>query len=125
MTVSREWMGQVRRVLEDIEDAAAKKRAAAQEAPESQARRAFELYEFNAGMVPLEQTPRARAEREILRIAWTYGWQPAVSRYLDAQAAPSLSALTDDQVEQLLERMQRYLDCAMTAGDFDEALPAR
>ena len=118
----RENVARVRRLLEE---AVQEKRAQQTRSPEQQAQGAFQLYEFNIGMAPLEQTPRARAEREIHRIAWTYGWQAEVARALDFHAATSLSALDDPQVDELAARMRRLLDCAMNACDFEDVLPAR
>lgn len=43
--------------------------------PERRALAAFQRYQYNGGLPPIEQSPRARAEREIQRIAMTYGWQ--------------------------------------------------
>lgn len=118
----RDNVARVRRLLEE---AAQEKVKQQERSTEDHARTAFQLYEFNVGMAPLEQTPRARAEREIHRIAWTYGWQGEVARALDTQGAISLSALDDDQVERLAAKMRRLLDSAMCGCDSEDALPAR
>lgn len=97
------------------------------ETAETQAAREFRQYEINAAppLICIEQSARARAEREIHRIALTYGWGTEVTRQLDRHRAASVSGLDDDTVDQLLDHMRRLLDRAMNACDSDEDLPAR
>lgn len=95
-------------------------------AAESEVRRAFELYEFNtAPGEPLDQSPKARREREIARIARWYGWGDEIARHLDAAGVGSLSALSDDSSEALLERLQRLETCMQEGLDPPDAAPAR
>lgn len=93
--------------------------------PERRALAAFQHYQYNGGLPPIEQSPRARAEREIQRIALTYGWQGAVVRALDDAGATELAGLDDQLLDGLARQMREYVDRAMTACDFDEAPPAR
>lgn len=117
MTVGLKWAGAVREILRDARPA---------ETPESKARREFALYDFNAAPAPvLEQTPRARAEREIGRIATWYGWAPEIARALDRAGAVSLAGLEEHQVEQLLDRMRQLEDCAQSGLDGPDTPPAR
>jgi hypothetical protein len=96
------------------------------ESLEAAAARAFQLHEFNARpALVVEQTPRARRERDIERIAIWYGWTSEVVRALDAAGTSSLSALSDDELESLQERMRRLEDCAREGLDCPDALPAR
>lgn len=118
MTVNKGWVQQVKAVVADIQ-------RARPHTAEARATRDFHRYQAHTRLPVLVQTPRARAEREIERIALTYGWQIAVSRALDAAGAVSVECLDDSQVDQLLERMRAYVDQAMTACDCEEAPPAR
>jgi hypothetical protein len=86
--------------------------------------RAYEVYSFNTA-APVEQAPRDLAARAINRIAMTYGWPHAVQQFLDAAQVPSISLLSNEQVDQLLERMRHLESCAQTGCDSDEAPPAR
>lgn len=98
----------------------------ATEPPELQASRAFELYSFNADAIPaIEQTPRARLEREILRIASWYNWGGEISRALDAAKVATLSALTEDQADALVTRLKTLETCVQEGLDCPDAPPAR
>lgn len=94
---------------------------------EAETNRQFRLYEFNAGLPPLviEQTPRARSERDIERIAAWYGWNNEILRALDAARAESLQALSDSEVEELRDRMRRLEECVREGLDCPDAPPAR
>lgn len=107
----------MKRILQDAKPA---------ETTEGRARRDFALYEFNAAPPPvLEQTPRARAEREIGRIAAWYGWASEITRALDCAGAVSFAGLEEHQVEQLLARMRQLEDCAQSGLDGPDTPPAR
>lgn len=95
---------------------------------ESSVFRAWRRYEDNAEqLVPpaLDTSPSARLIREILRIAQTYGWQPAVAAYLDARGLGSLASLTESELEELADRMAGYVEAAQYGCDPFDALPAR
>lgn len=97
-----------------------------EDAEEARRRSAFQLYEFNtAPPLVLDQSPAARAAREIMRVVNWYGWGGEIERALDAAGVGSLSALTLDQVEQLRDHMQRLERCAQDGCDSPDALPAR
>lgn len=120
MTVNRNWVRQVEDVLAEI--------APRREQPDTAeilAQRAFQLHEFNTALAPIEQSPRARAIREITRIATWYGWGGEVARALDAEHAVALSALSPASLEQLLSRMRQLEECVQNGGDAPDAPPAR
>jgi hypothetical protein len=93
---------------------------------EVQARKAFQLYEFNtAPAPPLDMSPRAKAQREIMRIASWYGWGGEIERALDAAGEASMSGLSMRQMDQLLGRMVRLEHCIQEGCDPADAPPAR
>lgn len=93
---------------------------------EIQAQRAFALYEANTDPGPvIAQTPAARLQREILRIAGWYGWWGEIYRALDAAGVSSLEGLAFGQLEQLQGRMARLEDCTQEGLDLPDAPPAR
>lgn len=118
-----EWTEKVREVLSRAQPLP--QLAVAQ--PEAQAQRAFQLYEFNAGPVlVVEQTPRARAIREIGRItAWHRGLEHEVPRALDAAGVADLASLDDTALDQLLDRMRLLEDNIYNGGDSPDAPAAR
>lgn len=120
MTVSTKWVQQVENVLAEIAP-----RAKPATTPEFQALQAFQLYDFNAGHPAIEQTPRARAMREITRIATWYGWTGEIARVLDATGALSLAGLEEESLEELLTRMRLLEECVQNGGDAPDAPPAR
>lgn len=122
MSVSREWIGQVREVMGEI---GATRQAPRPPGLETEAWRAYQWHEAHAAHPPLEQTPRARGIRQINRIALRYGWGQEVARHLDMAGAGALSDLQDYEVEELRAHMEQLVDRAMTACDLDDDLPAR
>ncbi len=94
---------------------------------EAEARHAFQLYELNYPRAPLvvAQSPRARMQREIERIAAWYGWTSEVIRALDAHQASTMDALDDDAISALFERMRMLEDCAQQGCDSPDSPPAR
>lgn len=93
--------------------------------PDAQRMRAFEYYEFNVGLPVVEQTHRARALREIARIATWYGWGAEVTRALDAEGVAAAGELSDDGIEKLVTRMKALEDCAQSGCDPDDMPSAR
>ena len=93
---------------------------------EAAANDAFAYFECNAPQpIVVEQTPEARAIREIMRIATWYGWPGEITRALDAAGATVLQSLDSEQLQDLLERMRTLEDCVHTGGDSPNAPPAR
>ena len=115
--VGLKWAGKVRELLAE---------ARPREDAETQAGRAFQHFEFNtAAPIYAEQTPRARAEREVGRIAAWYQLPGEVTRALDRAGVTVVSALDDQALEQLLARMRTLEDCIQNGGDAPDAPAAR
>ena len=72
----------------------------------------------------LQQTPRARAIREVNRIALQYGWASEVSKFLDQCHCSTVSRLEDKDLQQLLERMRQLQDCRQYIVGSPDAPPA-
>lgn len=122
MTVNRQWHGQVKQVLDDLARVAKRRR----ESTETQAQQAFQLYEFNTQPpIVAEQTPQARAMREVARIANWYGFQDEVTRALDAWGLSTVAALDQEQIEQLVVHMRQLEDCRQNGGESPYAPAAR
>jgi len=94
------------------------------EAPEMQATQAFQLYSFNVAHPVLDQSPRARAIREISRIAGQYGWGDEVARVLAAAGAATLPDLDDYPLTWLLERLRQLQECRHFGGYSPDEPPA-
>lgn len=93
---------------------------------EAAANDAFAYFEANAPQpIVVDQSPEARAIREIMRIANWYGWPGEVTRALDSAGALSLHSLESDQLSRLLQRMRTLEDCVQNGGDAPDAPPAR
>jgi len=73
----------------------------------------------------LDQEERARIMREILRISMRYGWTSVVEVALDKARAPALRHLDTPQLIALSDQLRNFVDCAMTACDLADDLPAR
>lgn len=91
--------------------------------------RAYDYWAYNAsalGPPPrLDQSPRARAIREINRIAAWRRWGDEVARWLDRSGAESLADLELSDIEALRDHMRRLEDCGHMACDLDDEFPAR
>lgn len=93
---------------------------------EAAALKAFAIYEVNAPTpFVLEQTPKARAMREIMRIASWYQWHGEIERALDRVGVSALTDLEDYELEELLSRMRQLEDCVQNGTDAPDAPPAR
>lgn len=73
----------------------------------------------------LEQTPRSRSIRRILRIVETNQWPQVLEMALDQAEAPTLAHLKDDEVEGLLNQLLQLEDCVHVCGDSPYSPPAR
>jgi hypothetical protein len=65
----------------------------------------------------LEQSPRARSLRRILRIVEFNHWPQVLEAALDEAEVGSLASLDDEQVERLLTRLTQLEDCAILCAD--------
>ncbi len=73
----------------------------------------------------LEQSPRARKIRRVLRLVETYQWPQVLELALDQAGAPMLSALPDDALDSLHEHLVALEDCMQVCGDSPYSPPAR
>lgn len=73
---------------------------------------------------PVDVSPRAKKMRAIIRIADMYGWHSAITHYLETRGVPYLSDLSDPQLDDLLSRMDGFVDAAMMGASLEECLPA-
>lgn len=73
---------------------------------------------------PVDVSPRARTTRAILRIADLYGWQSAIVHFLETKGVSYLSDLTNPQLDDLLDRMNGYVDAAEMGCSIEGCLPA-
>ena len=92
---------------------------------ESEAWQRFEIEQGLQTPAPLEQTPRARAIRDINRIAMRHGWASEIVAALDRAGVSYLAQLHDHEVHDLHHHMCHLVDCAQTACDPRDSLPAR
>lgn len=92
-------------------------------------RSGYNYWAYNASCLaappPLNQSPRARAMREINRIAAWRRWGDEVARWLDRAGVEALADLDDEQLEGLRDHMRRLEDCGHMACDLDDDFPAR
>jgi hypothetical protein len=96
------------------------------ETAESAALRLFQLHEFNsAPVVVVDQSPRARTERQVERIAAWYGWQAEIVRALDSECVASLQGLSESGLDTLHARRKQLEECAQHGLDCPDAAPAR
>lgn len=73
---------------------------------------------------PVDVSPRAKRMRAIMRIADCYGWHSAIVHFLETKGVSYLSDLTNPQLEDLLDRMDGYVDAAETGCSLEYGLPA-
>ncbi|MCU1139470.1 hypothetical protein [Stenotrophomonas maltophilia] len=73
---------------------------------------------------PLDRSPRARKIRAIQRIADAHCWHSAITHFLDLKDAEYISDLTDPQLDDLLDRMNGYVDAASMGCSLADSLPA-
>lgn len=75
--------------------------------------------------IVLDDAPRARAEREIMRIASWYGWGAEIVRAIDAAGCVSMAGMSNAQIEALQTRMKVLEECVQEGLDPPDAPPAR
>ena len=95
---------------------------------ETSARRRWRAFQRNAdqlGPPPLDTSHKARLCRKIQRIADRHRWQVAIDDFLDKKGVGCLESLTEPQLEDLMGRMEGYLDAAHQGCDMPDDLPAR
>lgn len=89
----------------------------------------FEWYAANCEAlepIKLDQTPTARAVREIGRLAARYPWgAEVIRRAMDRQAVATPEELTADAIYELRDELRKLDQCAQFACDLDDLPPAR
>ena len=80
----------------------------------------LEVLVFN----PVDTSHRAKATREILRIARSNQWEDAIVMFLETKGVPYLSDLTEPQLDDLLGRMHGLVDAAENGYSLPDCLPA-
>lgn len=73
---------------------------------------------------PLDMSPRAKKMRSIRRIADAHNWHSAIEHFLDMKDAEYVSDLTNPQLDDLLLRMQGFVDAAEMGCSLADSLPA-
>lgn len=73
---------------------------------------------------PVDVSPRAITTRAILRIADMHGWRAAITHFLETKGTSYIEDLTMPQLDDLLDRMQGYVDAAETGCSLEDCLPA-
>lgn len=72
----------------------------------------------------VDVSPRAMKMHEISMIAAANGWKLAITHFLRLKGVPYMSDLTDPQLDDLLGRMQGYVDAAEMGCSLPDCLPA-
>ena len=73
----------------------------------------------------LEQSPRARKIRRVLRLVETYQWPQVLELALDQAEVPMLAALPDEALDSLHEHLIALEECMQVCGDSPYSPPAR
>jgi hypothetical protein len=73
---------------------------------------------------PVDVSPRAIKMRAIVRIANAHNWQDAIVHFLETKGAPYLSDLTEPQLEDLMQRMEGFVDALETGSSLPDCPPA-
>ncbi len=69
-------------------------------------------------------SPRGIKIARIERIARRYEWPDAIPHFLQTRGVPYITDLTEPQLDDLLSRMEGYVDAAETGCSLDDCLPA-
>lgn len=72
----------------------------------------------------VDVSPRAIKMARVVRIANQYNWPDAIPHYLRSRGVSHLSDLSDPQLDDLCDRMDGYVDAAMTGASLEDCLPA-
>lgn len=72
----------------------------------------------------VDLSPRAVKMTNIIRIANTYNWPDAIPHFLRSRGVSHILDLSDAQLEDLEDRMDGYVDAAMTGCSLADCLPA-
>lgn len=86
--------------------------------------RAFDDCDSQVSGAVLDTSERAVRIRAIVRVAQTYSWQSAIAHFLDTKGVGGMLDLSDAQLADLHDRMQGYVEAAMTGCSLEDCLPA-
>ena len=81
----------------------------------------------SAGLVDyptVDVSPRGLKMAEILRIADQYNWHKAIQHFLRTKGVQHPSDLSDPQLEDLMQRMEGYVDAVETGCSLPDCPPA-
>lgn len=67
---------------------------------------------------------RAIKMTKVIRIAHAYNWPDAIPHFLRSRGVSHLFDLSDTQLDDLEDRMDGYVDAAMTGCSLADCLPA-
>lgn len=82
------------------------------------------MVDVDPGLSPLDTSPRARKIRAIMRIAVQYNWPDAVPHFLDTKGVGSILDLSPPQLDDLMARMDGFVDAAEMGCSLPDCLPA-
>jgi hypothetical protein len=80
--------------------------------------------DVDPGLSPLDMSPRAKKIRAIMRIATQYAWPDAVPHFLDTKNVASILDLTTPQLDDLMGRMEGFVDGVETGCSLPDCPPA-
>jgi hypothetical protein len=95
--------------------------------PTSYGLSSYGWFDANYGaLAPIVQTPRARKEREVMRITGYYPlWGPTeLKRLLDRECAERIEDISNAALERIVKRMRELHDSAQHGCEPPEAPPA-
>ena len=72
----------------------------------------------------VDVSSRAIKMTKVIRIAHKYNWPDAIPHFLRSRGVPHLFDLNDTQLDDLENRMDGYVDAAMTGSSLADCLPA-
>lgn len=72
----------------------------------------------------IDVSPRAQKMRHAIRIANNYGWHAAIVMFLESRGQRHIADLSDPQLDDLVDRMNGYVDAAEMGCSLADCLPA-
>jgi len=73
---------------------------------------------------PVDVSARAVKMSNIIRIAQRYNWPDAIPHFLQTRGVSHLSDLSESQLDDLVDRMDGYVDAVMTGSCLADCPPA-
>lgn len=72
----------------------------------------------------IDVSPRAVKIAHVMRIAKAYDWPDAIPHFLRSRGVSHICDLSGPQLDDLAQRMDGYVDAAMTGCSLADCLPA-